>query len=124
MVEVSRAEFERMVGDALDEIPDALASEMQNVAVMVEDWPTAAQLARLPRGSTLLGLYEGVPLTARGPLSYNGVAPDRLTIFQGPLSQRARDLDALAASVRVTVLHEVGHYFGMDDARLRELGWA
>jgi predicted Zn-dependent protease with MMP-like domain len=126
VVEVSRTEFERMVGDALDEIPDALATEMENVAVMVDDWPTAAQLdvADVPRGGTLLGLYEGVPLTVRGPLSYSGVAPDRITIFQGPLSRRARDVDALAAQVRVTVLHEVGHYFGMDDERLRELGWA
>jgi predicted Zn-dependent protease with MMP-like domain len=124
VVEVSRSEFERMVGDALDEIPDALANELENVAVMVEDWPTAAQLARLPHGSTLLGLYEGVPLTKRGPLSYNGVAPDRITIFQGPLSRRAGDPAALAAQVRVTVLHEVGHYFGMDEVRLRELGWA
>jgi predicted Zn-dependent protease with MMP-like domain len=126
VVDVSRTEFERMVGDALDEIPDALATELENVAVIVEDWPTAAQLdvAGVPRGATLLGLYEGVPLTSRGPLSYSGVAPDRITIFQGPLSRRARDVDALAAQVRVTVLHEVGHYFGMDDERLRELGWA
>jgi predicted Zn-dependent protease with MMP-like domain len=124
VIEVSRSEFEHMVGDALDEIPDALASEMQNVAVMVEDWPTPAQLARLPRGGTLLGLYEGVPLTVRGPLSYSGVGPDRITIFQGPLSRRAGTLEELAAAVRVTVLHEVGHYFGMTDARLRELGWA
>jgi predicted Zn-dependent protease with MMP-like domain len=124
VVEVSRSEFEGMVGDALDEIPDALANELENVAVMVEDWPTPAQLARVPRGSTLLGLYEGVPLTARGPVSYSGVSPDRITIFQGPLSRRARNLEALAAQVRVTVLHEVGHYFGMDDARLHELGWA
>lgn len=113
-----------MVGDALDEIPDALAAELQNVAVLVEDWPTRAQLARVADGGTLLGLYEGVPLTARGPLSYSAVAPDRITIFQGPLSQRARDRDDLVGQVRVTVLHEVGHYFGMDDARLRELGWA
>jgi predicted Zn-dependent protease with MMP-like domain len=126
VVEVSRSEFERMVGDALDEIPDALASELQNVAVMVEDWPTSGQLAvaEVPSGGTLLGLYEGIPLTARGPLSYSGVAPDRITIFQGPLSRRARDVDALAAQVRVTVLHEVGHYFGMEEERLRELGWA
>jgi predicted Zn-dependent protease with MMP-like domain len=126
VVEVSRDEFERMVGDALDEIPDALATEMQNVAVMVEDWPTHEQLdaADVSRDGTLLGLYEGVPLTERGPLSYSGVAPDRITIFRGPLSRRARDADALAAQVRVTVLHEVGHYFGMDDERLRELGWA
>jgi predicted Zn-dependent protease with MMP-like domain len=124
VVDVSRSEFERMIGDALDEIPDALASELENVAVMVEDWPTADQLARVGARGTLLGLYEGVPLTRRGPLSYTGVAPDRITIFQGPLSRRARDRDELAAHVRVTVLHEVGHYFGMDDARLHELGWA
>jgi predicted Zn-dependent protease with MMP-like domain len=124
VVEVSRSEFERMVGDALDEIPDALANELENVAVMVEDWPSPAQLARVPRGGTLLGLYEGVPLTARGPISYSGVSPDRITIFRGPLSRRAHDLEALAVQVRVTVLHEVGHYFGMNDARLHELGWA
>jgi predicted Zn-dependent protease with MMP-like domain len=124
VVEVSREEFERMVGDALDEIPDALASQLENVAVVVEEWPSREQLARLGPGHMLLGLYEGVPLTARGPLSYSGVAPDRISIFQGPLSRRARDVDDLAAQVRVTVLHEVGHYFGMDDVRLRELGWA
>jgi predicted Zn-dependent protease with MMP-like domain len=124
VVDVSRTEFERMVGDALDEIPDALAAELENVAVMVDDWPTPEQLARVGARGTLLGLYEGVPLTARGPLSYSGVAPDRITIFQGPLARRARDLDELAAQVRVTVLHEVGHYFGMDDVRLHELGWA
>jgi predicted Zn-dependent protease with MMP-like domain len=124
VVDVSRSDFEGMVGAALDQIPDALAREMQNIAVMVEDWPTPAQLARVGVRGTLLGLYEGVPLTARGPLSYSGVAPDRITIFQGPLSRRARDVDELAAQVRVTVLHEVGHYFGMDDVRLHELGWA
>jgi predicted Zn-dependent protease with MMP-like domain len=124
VIEVSRSEFERMVGDALDEIPDALADELQNVAVMVEDWPSPAQLASVGEGGELLGLYEGVPLTERGPLSYSGVAPDRITIFQGPLSRRARDLHDLAEQVRVTVLHEVGHYFGMDDGRLDELGWA
>jgi predicted Zn-dependent protease with MMP-like domain len=124
VIEVSRAQFEDMVADALDEIPPALATEIANVAVVVEEWPTPAQLRRVgPRG-TLLGLYEGVPLTVRGPLSYSGVAPDRVTIFRGPLQQLARDVDDLAARVRVTVLHEVGHYFGMTDERLRELGWA
>src|SRR5262245_13379930 len=113
-----------MVADALDEIPPALATEIANVAVLVEEWPSAAQLQRVGAGGMLLGLYEGVPLTARGPLSYSGVAPDRTTIFRGPLARLARDVDDLAARVRVTVLHEVGHYFGMTDARLRELGWA
>jgi len=114
--EVSEADFEALVAAALDEIPDELGREIENVAVVVEGWP--------PRGSRLLGLYEGVPLTKRGPLGYSGVMPDRITIFRGPLCARARDAADLAAQVRVTVLHEVGHYFGMSDDRLRELGWA
>jgi predicted Zn-dependent protease with MMP-like domain len=124
VVEVSGERFEEMVADALDEIPPALGAEMENVAVVVEEWPNASQSARLAPGSTLLGLYEGVPITRRGPLSYSGVAPDRITIFRGPLSRLARDDADLAARVRVTVLHEVGHYFGMSDERLEELGWA
>ena len=122
--DVPRDRFEEMVADALDEIPPALGAGMDNVAVVVEEWPNPAQLARLRPGSTLLGLYEGVPITRRGPLSYSGVAPDRITIFRGPLTRLARDENDLAARVRVTVLHEVGHYFGMTDARLHELGWA
>jgi predicted Zn-dependent protease with MMP-like domain len=124
VVEVTRERFEQMVADALDEIPPALGAEMDNVAVVVEEWANPAQLARVATGATLLGLYEGVPLTRRGPLSYAGVAPDRITIFRGPLSRMARDEEDLASRVRVTVLHEVGHYFGMSDDRLRELGWA
>ena len=124
MVEVTLAAFEQMVADALDDIPPALGREMDNVAVLVEDWPNATQLAKVGTGRMLLGLYEGVPITRRGPLSYSGVAPDRITIFREPLSRLASDVDDLAARVRVTVLHEVGHYFGMTDERLHELGWA
>ncbi len=119
---VSRARFEDLVADALDELPDELALEMENVAVIVEDWPTREQLDG--RGGTLLGLYEGIPLTARDPITYGAVMPDRITIFRGPLCERARDEADLAEEVRVTVLHEVGHYFGIDDDRLHELGWA
>ena len=121
---VSEAQFERMVADALDEIPPDLGREMENVAVVVEEWPTPGQLASVGTRGTLLGLYEGVPITRRGPMSYTGVAPDRITIFRGPLTRIALDDDDLACRVRVTVLHEVGHYFGMTDDRLREMGWA
>jgi predicted Zn-dependent protease with MMP-like domain len=121
MVTVTRLRFEEMVADALDGIPGELLSEMENVAVLVDDWPRPEQVVG---HGTLLGLYEGVPLTKRSPLGYAGVLPDRITIFRGPLCERARDEVDLAAQVRVTVLHEVGHYFGMSDARLRELGWA
>jgi predicted Zn-dependent protease with MMP-like domain len=122
VVHVTAEHFDHLVAAALDEIPEVLAAAMENVVVTVEEQPTADQAART-RG-VLLGLYEGVPLTRRGPLSYSGVAPDRITIFRGPLCARARDEDELAAQVRVTVLHEVGHYFGMSDERLREMGWA
>jgi predicted Zn-dependent protease with MMP-like domain len=121
-VVVTEEVFEQLVADALDSIPPELGEQMDNVAVVVADWPTQDQVGR--RDGTLLGLYEGVPLTARGPLSYAAVAPDRITIFRGPLCALARDDEDLTESVRRTVLHEVGHYFGMTDARLRELGWA
>jgi predicted Zn-dependent protease with MMP-like domain len=119
---VSLARFEELVADALDDVPDELAFEMENVAVIVEDWPTPDQLAG--RGGTLLGLYEGVPLTSRDPITYGGVLPDKITIFRGPICERARDEAELGAQVRITVLHEIGHHFGMSDPRLRELGWA
>ena len=120
-IDATPEDFERLVADALDSIPAELGVQMENVAVVVEDWPRPDQLAG--RRGTLLGLYEGIPLTRRGPMSYAGAVPDRITIFRGPLCARATDADTLARDVRVTVLHEVGHYFGMSDARLRELGW-
>ncbi|HEX5586079.1 MAG TPA: metallopeptidase family protein [Acidimicrobiia bacterium] len=122
MVHVSPERFEELVANALDSIPAELAAAVENVAIEVAEWPTEAQLDG--RGGTLLGLYEGVPLTERGPMSYAGVMPDHITVFRGPLCAIARTEDELAQQVRVTVLHEVGHYFGMDDDHLRELGWA
>ena len=113
-----------MVADALDDLPEQLGRAMQNVAVTVGVWPSRAQLAGLPRGSTLLGLYEGTALTRRSPLSYSGAMPDRITIFAGPLVRMARDEAHLAELVRDTVIHEVAHHFGISDARLAELGWA
>jgi len=121
-VDVSRARFEELVANALDEVPEELAAEMENVAIVIEEWPTHEQ--RAGRRGILLGLYEGVPLTARGPVTYAGVLPDKITIFRGPICRLARDEPELARQVRVTVLHEIGHYFGIDDGRLHELGWA
>lgn len=110
------------MADALDNIPEALGRVMQNVAVLVEDWPTRAQLAG--RHGTLLGLYEGIDLTRRSPLSYAGVMPDRITIFRGPILSIARSEEELVRLVSGTVIHEVAHHFGISDARLEELGWA
>jgi predicted Zn-dependent protease with MMP-like domain len=122
MVSVTPERFDELVEAALDEIPTELAAAMENVVVTVAERATREQSANA--AETLLGLYEGVPLTERGPLSYSGVAPDRITIFSVPLCARARDESDLAWQVRVTVLHEVGHHFGMSEARLREIGWA
>jgi predicted Zn-dependent protease with MMP-like domain len=122
MIEVSPERFESLVADAIDSLPEALASRMDNVVIVVEDWPNAAQLAGRP--GTLLGLYEGVDLTRRSPLSYNRVAPDKITIFQGPISAQARSEPELAALIRITVVHEIAHHFGISDERLDTLGWA
>lgn len=114
--------FEELVADALDQIPEQLGRAMENVAVCVADWPTPAQLHGVH--GTLLGLYEGVSLTHRSPLSYEGVMPDRITIFEGPIRRLARDDAHLIQLVRTTVIHEVAHHFGISDDRLAELGWA
>lgn len=121
-MEVERRRFEELVADALDSIPEPLGKVMENVAVFVEDWPTARQLGG-HRG-TLLGLYEGIDLTRRSPLSYGGVTPDRIVIFAGPISSLAASEEELVHLVTTTVIHEVAHHFGISDARLGELGWA
>ena len=122
MVDVDPEQFERLVADAIDSLPEELASRIDNVVIVVETWPSTAQLAG--RRGTLLGLYEGVNLTRRSPLSYHGVVPDKITIFQGPIGAQARNDAELAALVRTTVIHEIAHHFGISDERLDELGWA
>jgi predicted Zn-dependent protease with MMP-like domain len=121
-VEVGEARFEELVADALDSLPSGLGALMDNVAVLVEDWPTEDQLGG--RAGTLLGLYEGIALTRRSPLSYSGAMPDRITIFRRPISRLAHTEDELVTIVTKTVIHEVAHHFGISDARLMELGWA
>jgi predicted Zn-dependent protease with MMP-like domain len=121
-VEIDEARFEELVADALDSLPSALGELMDNVAVIVADWPTAEQLGG--RRGTLLGLYEGIALTHRSPLSYSAVMPDRITIFRRPIARLAGSEAELVQIVTTTVIHEVAHHFGISDARLRELGWA
>lgn len=113
-------EFDRLVSEAYARIPARFRKRLKNVALMVEPEPSADQLARgqVPRGGTLLGLYEGRPLTQRSvfePFAF----PDRITIFQGPHERLARTPDDLPRLVADTVWHEVAHYFGMDEAQVR-----
>jgi predicted Zn-dependent protease with MMP-like domain len=117
VVELSREEFEEAVADALDRIPPELARAMDNVVVLVEDDPPPEH------GADLLGLYEGTPLTERDGWWAAGALPDRITIYRRPTLALARDRDEVVAEVGVTVVHEIAHHFGIDDARLHELGW-
>ena len=113
MVEVDPERFEALVTDALDGLPDELGQLMSNVAVTV-------QHDGGPAG--LLGLYQGVPLTRRSTF-YAGALPDRITIFRRAICAVCASEADVGKQVRRTVIHEVGHHFGIGDARLRELGW-
>jgi predicted Zn-dependent protease with MMP-like domain len=121
---VSRRRFERLVDEALREIPEPFRSRLENVAIVVEDWPRRDQLSSLDmdENMTLLGLYEGIPLTARGD-SYNLVAPDKITLFRRPIMDICRSPAEIRAQVRTTVLHEVAHYYGIDDEELDRMGY-
>ena len=115
-------DFDQLVERALDGLPPELAELLDNVAIGVEDWPgLETQPDSGGPDDTLYGLYEGVPLTERGD-SYYGVLPDRITIFRGPLERDYRT-DELEEQVRITVVHEIAHYFGFGEERLEELGW-
>jgi len=113
MSEDRAADFDQLVSDALDELPDDIRGLMTNVAVTVEDEP--------PPGQPLLGLYEGIPWGKRGPY-YAGALPDKITIYRLPLERIAGgDPERLRAEVRRVVFHEIAHHFGISDERLVEI---
>ncbi|HWC99265.1 MAG TPA: metallopeptidase family protein [Candidatus Sulfopaludibacter sp.] len=113
-------DFDRLVEAAYARIPSRFRRRMKNIALVVEPEPTAHQLTRgrVPRGNTLLGLYEGRPLTQRSVFD-SFAMPDRITIFQGPHERLAASPEHLAKLVEETVWHEVAHYFGMDELQVR-----
>jgi predicted Zn-dependent protease with MMP-like domain len=122
---ISLDRFEVLVEEALESIPDALWRAIDNVAVVIDEWPNRDHLESVGTepGHLLLGLYQGVPLTERTH-GYNLLPPDQITIFRGPILQVCPrgDEDAVRNQVRRTVLHEIAHHFGISDARLHELG--
>ena len=107
--------FEALVGEVLDELPAEMVQGLRNVAFLVEDVPRD--------GEALLGRYEGVDLTRRGQYGF-GELPDRITVYRLPHLAAAATLEGLRAEVRTTLVHEIGHWYGLDDERLHELGWA
>ena len=106
--------FEQLVGEALDGIPPEIGRYIENVAVFVEE---------IGASSNILGLYQGVPLTHREQYGLGGGMPDRITIYRLPILERCATEEDVVDMVRVTVVHEVGHHFGLSDNRLRELGY-
>ncbi len=113
-VDMSRERFEELVGEALDQVPEELMARLDNVVVLVED--------DSPQGPMLLGLYEGIDLTRRG-WDYGAVLPDRILIFRNPILAICDTEDDVVEEVAITVVHEIAHHFGIDDALLHELGW-
>jgi predicted Zn-dependent protease with MMP-like domain len=112
MIDIGEERFEEMVSEALDTLPPELARTMRNVVVVVEDGDDLQ----------LLGLYEGIPLTER--LSdYSAVLPDKITIYRRAICAHCHTEEDVVREVRTTVVHEVGHHFGIGDERLHELGW-
>jgi predicted Zn-dependent protease with MMP-like domain len=107
-------DFQAVIQEALDSLPEELHAQISNLELLVEDEP--------PNGEPLLGLYQGVPLTRRGS-GYNGALPDKITIYRGPLERHfGHDSGVLVAQIKHVVLHEVAHHFGISDERLVEMG--
>ena len=119
---MTRRQFQRLVAQALRRLPPRFRASLRNVAIVVEDWPGEEHLAEagLEDRYDLLGLYLGIPLPDRH--DYNMVLPDRILIFQKPIEAICRTDEEVVEQVRVTVLHEIAHYFGIDDAELERLG--
>lgn len=114
MIEVNDERFDEMVDDALDKIPDEFARHMGNLVILVRDFNE--------ENPSILGLYEGVALTAR-TFDHTGFLPDTISIYKGALERFCTTEEELAREVEVTVFHEVGHYFGMEEDDLHRLGW-
>ena len=118
---MGRDDFERAVAEALSGIPDDLAGLIENVAVVVEDEPSEEDLLDAgldPDEDTLFGIYQGVSLPERGAGTYGGALPDRIVIYRLPLLEYCESRRELLREIRATVVHEVGHYFGLDEEDL------
>jgi predicted Zn-dependent protease with MMP-like domain len=119
---MDRAEFERLVADALASIPQRFRDAMTNLAIVVEDEPARDLLREMEiePPDTLFGLYQGTPITERR-WDYGNALPDRILLFQGPHEREADDEDDLVVSIGETLIHEIGHYFGLSEEQIEEI---
>ncbi len=117
---MSPDEFEKIVDTTIENLPSEFASKMENVDVLIEDWPSNFEMSSIqthPGKSLLFGLYRGVPKTKRGNY-YSGVLPDKITIFAGPILLVSKDKEDAEKRIKDTVLHEIGHHFGLSDEEI------
>lgn len=121
MIEVTDDQFQQLINQALEELPGEHVKNIQNVAILYEDEPTPEQRAKsnLKPNETLLGLYEGVPLSQRQGMTH--IYPDKITLFRRPLQSRASTLEQLKEDIKHTLWHEIAHYYGLDHDHIREL---
>src|SRR5262245_49614608 len=121
---MERKRFESLVHEAVKELPQEFRDKLTNIAIVIEDYPSEELLERMEIGEdeTLFGLYEGVPLTERGHFN-EPLYPDRILIFQGPIEEECETPEEIREEVRITLLHEVAHFFGFDDDELEERGY-
>jgi len=119
---VTRAAFERLVRDALASIPRRFRDALDNIAIVIEDEPSADLLdeMEIEPPDTLLGLYQGTPLTERS-WGYGNALPDRILLFQGPHEREADDEDDLVVAIGETLIHEIGHYFGLSEDEIQDI---
>jgi len=117
-------EFSGALRKALSELPPMFHDALTNVAVIVEEWPPGSLLEELgiPPDDSLYGYYHGVPLPARS-IQDSGLLPDMISVYRGPLVEDFPDRTELSRQIRITLLHEIGHYFGMDEEELSRLGY-
>jgi len=119
---MERTEFEKLVVDALNDLPEEFQHKLENIEIVIEDEPSIGTLREMKIRSSniLLGLYHGIPLNKRGR-SYASVLPDKISLYQKPLESVCRDEKELKQRVREVVMHEIGHYFGLSEKELRKI---
>lgn len=122
MLEVSDEQFDKVISEVMDELPEEYIKRLNNVAIVYADEPTQIELTQLKLrcDQTLLGLYQGIPLTQRGA-GYNLVLPDKITLFKGPLLRYSSSVSDFRAHVKHTLWHEIAHFFGLDHDRIHKL---
>jgi predicted Zn-dependent protease with MMP-like domain len=121
-MEVTLKEFEELISEAVNNLPENFKEKMENIAIAIEDLPSQELLIEMKIKSPygLLGLYRGVPYPRRG-IWYRNVLPDKIIIFKKPIEVRCRNIEDIKESVRRVVIHEIGHYFGLNEADLRKI---